>query len=91
MTNQITFNNLPEAIQEIHKKLDLLLSKSIQAPADPDKLLTIEELIEFVPGNPAKQTVYGWINNRLIPFEKHGKRLYFRQSAIQEWLDNGRK
>jgi len=91
MTEKITFENLPEAVSELHRKVDLLLSQSQNNQPDQDKLLTLTELIEFLPDRPAKQTVYGWVNDRLIPFEKHGKKLYFRKSVIDLWLSNGRQ
>jgi hypothetical protein len=91
MTEKITFDNLPEAVQELHQKVDRLLSlKLSNKPDEPDRLLTIEELREFLPEKPAKQTIYGWVNERLIPYEKHGKRLYFRKSDINNWLLKGR-
>ena len=52
--------------------------------------MTLTELVNFLPENPARQTVYGWCSHRKVPFEKHGKNVYFRTSTIQEWLDNGR-
>ncbi|HVN57777.1 MAG TPA: helix-turn-helix domain-containing protein [Bacteroidales bacterium] len=89
---KITFDNLPDAVQELHKKIDRLLNQTQAAKqSDPDKLLTLEELIEFLPEKPAKQTIYGWVNGRLIPYEKHGKRLYFRKSEVDMWLSNGRQ
>lgn len=92
MTDKITFENLPEAVQELHQKVDKLLSQKLNnQPDEPDRLLTIEELREFLPEKPAKQTIYGWVNERLIPYEKHGKRLYFRKSDINSWLLKGRE
>jgi hypothetical protein len=91
--DKLTFENLPQAIQELHFKIDRidrLLTKSNQQP-DEDKLFDLTGLIEYLPEKPAKQTVYGWVNERFIPYEKHGKRLYFRKSAIDQWLSNGRQ
>jgi excisionase family DNA binding protein len=51
----------------------------------------MEELREYLPENPARQTVYGWVNERKIPFKKFGKRLYFRASEIDKWIANGRQ
>jgi len=56
-----------------------------------DPLLSIEQLINYLPDHPARQTVYGWVNDRKIPFEKYSKRLYFRESSIDNWLANGRQ
>lgn len=93
MTDKISFDNLPEAVQELHLKLDLLLKAQSQAvtPDDPNKLMTVEELQSFLPEHPARQTVYQWVNYRTIPFEKYGRRLYFRKSAISQWLSKGRQ
>lgn len=89
----ITFETLPRAVSELNRKIDLILSQTQLNKKDQeqDKLLTIEQLIEYLPGNPARQTIYGWVNDRLVPYEKHGKRLYFRKSQIESWLSNGRK
>ncbi len=89
----LTFEQLPSAVMELNHKIDALLKqlpgKIIQEKEDP--LLTIEQLIEFLPEHPARQTVYGWVNYRLIPYSKYGKRLYFRKSDIENWLNNGRR
>jgi len=90
--HEITFDKLPALVWELNKKIDVLMKQS-NASIQPEKdfLMSIEQLIEFLPEHPARQTVYGWVNERVIPFEKHGKRLYFRKSVINEWLMNGRK
>ena len=89
----ISFNDLPIVVAEINRKLDRLLSikEDHQQTLDEDRLLTVEELQDFLPEHPARQTVYGWVNYRLIPYEKHGKRLYFRKSRIESWLSSGRQ
>ncbi len=88
----ITYDNLPEAVHELHLKIDKLLSQNrANKQPEQDKFLTIEELIDFLPEKPAKQTIYGWVNDRLVPYEKHGKRLYFRLSSINNWLTKGRQ
>lgn len=89
---KITFDNLPEAILELHAKIDrLLLSKQNDLPKHQNPLFPIEPLIDYLPEHPARQTVYGWVNDRKIPFEKYGKRLYFRKADIDNWLSNGRQ
>ncbi len=88
----VTFETLPAAVGELHDKLDRidrLLSEADKS--EQDYLLTIEQLMDYLPERPARQTIYGKVNDRLIPFEKHGKRLYFRKSTIDTWLSNGRQ
>lgn len=91
--DQITFNELPQAIMDLNRKVDLLLSeitgRTLQK--DSDKLMNVEELRSYLPGNPARQTVYDWIFKRKIPYEKYGKRVYFRKSDINNWQANARQ
>jgi hypothetical protein len=88
--NMTTFETLPMRVEEIDKKLDRLLAQAEVKP-DKDFLMTIEQLVDYLPEHPANQTVYGWVNDRKVPYEKHGKRLYFRKSTIDTWLDAGRQ
>ena len=87
-----TFDELPERVAMIDKKLDWIIEQ-LSNPPEPerDRLMTVKQLKEYLPENPASQTIYGWVNDRKIPFEKHGRRLYFRKSKIDEWLNNGRR
>jgi hypothetical protein len=53
--------------------------------------MEVDALINYLPEHPAKQTIYQWVWLRSIPFEKHGKKLYFRKSTIDRWVANGRQ
>lgn len=89
----ITFEQLPSAVVELNRKIDILLSMQDrkQEPSE-EALLTIDQLRDYLPETPARQTIYGWVNLRLIPYEKFGgKRLYFKKSEIDRWLNNGRR
>lgn len=88
----VTFETLPKAVSELHRKMDMILSQSQNQKKDSqDRLFTIEQFLDYLPEKPARQTVYGWVNDRRIPYEKYGKRLFFRKSKIDFWLSNGRK
>ena len=88
----LTFDELPGAIMELDRKLDVLLAEYSNKPqTDQDFLMTIKELRLYLPDQPAQQTVYDWIFKRKIPTEKHGKYCYFRKSTIDNWLANGRQ
>ena len=93
MIYKITHDNLPEAIYRLHLKVDRLLSQTRfkEQHDDEDRLMTIEQFIAYLPIPPKRQTVYGCITLRCVPYEKHGKRLYFRKSIIDLWLANGRE
>ena len=87
---KITFENLPDSISELHSKIDTLTSLLGNPREDVDRLMPLDELRDYLPKKPARQTIYGWVNDRKIPFEKHGKYLYFRKSKIDLWINNGR-
>ena len=53
-----------------------------------DKLLTLTEAAEYL--NLAKSTIYRFVSDRAIPFKKMGKRLYFLESQLFEWVKNSR-
>ncbi len=52
------------------------------------QLLTVEQACEFL--NLAKQTLYGFTSKRIIPFLKRGKKLYFKKSELEEWVNIGK-
>lgn len=89
--NSVTFDSLPGIVAEMNRKLDLLLAGKNPVENDKDRLMTMDELQNYLPEHPAKPTVYGWVNDRKIPFEKFGRRLWFKKSSIDEWLENGRQ
>jgi hypothetical protein len=88
----LSFDSLPQRMATLEIKLDALLNiiKKPQ-PEETDELFTVEQLREYLPEKPARQTVYGWVCNRDIEFKKYGKRLYFRKSVVDRWLQNGRQ
>lgn len=54
-----------------------------------DHWLSIDDLCEYIPSHPAKQTVYGWLCRYDIPAYRipdMSKNMMFLQSEIDEWL-----
>lgn len=89
-----TFDQVPELLAEVRHQNRLILSILNGEPKvdnTKDSLFEVDQLRNHLPERPARQTVYGWVNDRKIPFEKHGRRLYFRKSQIDNWLANGRQ
>ena len=85
----ITFNEIPEAMSYIIGKmndLEELIRTSADTQSDPNAWFNIEELCEYLPDRPAKQTVYGWVFQKKIPYHKKGKKLQFLKCEIDEWL-----
>jgi len=91
MSNSISFDSLPEMVAELNKKMDLLIADRVSQVRNEDYLMTMEDLRDFLPENPARQTVYIWVNEGKIPCEKYGRRLYFRKTDIDRWISMGRQ
>jgi excisionase family DNA binding protein len=88
----ITFEQLPQAVSELHDKLsniEQLLREGKVQPHPEDDLLTILEASKFL--NLSTQTVYGKVSRNEIPVNKQGKRLYFYRSELVAWIKSGRK
>jgi len=86
----ISFEQLPQAvallISEV-QELKLFLKTNNSVHVEPSNIwFNVQELCEFLPDKPARQTVYGWIGQRLIPYHKKGKKLQFLKSEIDAWL-----
>jgi len=86
----ISFNDMPQALAYLISKVDkleTLLSVQTTARVEPsDRWFNLQELCEYLPDHPAKQTVYGWIGQHTVPYHKKGKKLQFLKSEIDAWL-----
>ena len=50
-----------------------------------DEWLTLEQLIEYLPGSVKPRTVYDWVHKREIPFHTRRNALFFLKSEIDAW------
>ena len=53
------------------------------------EILSIDEASAFL--NLAKPTVYGLTSRRELPFFKTGKKLYFKQTELLRWIEEGKR
>jgi hypothetical protein len=67
---EITFEQLPKAVNQLICKLDnieqLLLESSKQANVQTDQWFDLTELCEYLPDKPVKATVYGWVHSSVM-------------------------
>lgn len=92
MQTNITFNDVPQALSLLLEKVSHLehLIETQQQPQqakESKQWMNLKDLQEYLPDHPAAPTVYGWIRNNLIPYYKTGKKLSFKKSEIDEWLN----
>ena len=91
-TNEITFDTLPKAVAYLIEEISAL--KAIvesQKSSAPEKRLPIdiEQACRII--NKAKPTIYTLVRKGLIPCYKNGKRLYFFEDELLEWISQGRR
>lgn len=89
---------MPEIIVTTKNELEKLIRNSlteifqeqVQNEAKPRvEILSLHEAASFLQLAP--QTLYGFTSKRKIPFIKKGKKLYFKISELEKWLETGRK
>jgi len=95
---KISFDNLPEAVENITLMLIDMDKKLMGNPLKQSankKYLTVDGLrvyIETQTGKlPARQTVYGWIYRNQIPNFKRGKVVLFETAAVDLWLAENKR
>jgi excisionase family DNA binding protein len=95
LTEGLTLETLPKAFTHLTNEVSeikrLLLEKSNEQPAVTDRWFDLNELCIYHPDKPQKPTVYGWVNAKIIPVHKGGKKLRFLKSEIDIWLKQGKK
>lgn len=89
--DEITFEKLPEAVGFlIHEVTQLRnLIEEIQRPDIPKRPIEINEACKILM--KAKSTVYTLVRKGSIPCYKSGKKLYFYEDELLEWINTGRK
>lgn len=86
------FNELPEVVRRLFEKVEhienMLFNLETKDEGEND-ILTIEEAAHFL--KVSVQALYNRVSRNEIPVSKPGKRLYFRKSELQEWINGGKK
>jgi hypothetical protein len=105
MQNNISFDRLPAAVNELIMKVDQLQatinSQKNSTSDNPDEWLTISEAEIIL--KKSKNTIYGLTcnrspkkngrprnNTRPLPFYRFNKELRFKRSELIEWMAAGR-
>ena len=91
--NEISFENLPKAVAHLVSELAEIKSlvEKGQTPIVSQKQIPIdiEEACRII--GKAKPTVYALVRKRMIPCYKNGKKLYFFEDELLEWISKGKK
>ena len=90
--DEITFDKLPEAIAYLINEVSQLrkLIEEKQRPTVNKRVpIEIDEACKII--KKAKPTIYTLVRKGLLPCYKHGKKLYFYEDELLEWIDKGRR
>jgi uncharacterized protein Usg len=82
-----------ESLENRLSNIEQLLEQLVQpiTPAEPDRWMNLQELCDYLPDHPKRQTVYFWVSQKLIPVHKTSKHLRFLKSETDSWLKSGRR
>jgi excisionase family DNA binding protein len=91
--NEISFENLPKAVAHLVNevtKIKLLVERG-HTPVTPQKRVPIgiDDACQII--GKAKPTIYALVRKRLLPCYKNGKKLYFFEDELLEWIAKGKK
>lgn len=91
--NKVSFEEMPQLVAALNEKIDRVLDelKERNQPRSDTKgepMIGIEEAARIL--NLAVSTVYKLTQQKRIPYYQPAKQLLFKNSELQEWLENGR-
>jgi len=93
MEQNLTFNDLPTAVNKLKNEISelksLLLKKAEAPTTETEQLLTIQEASDFL--KLSVPTLYSKVSRNELPYMKQGKRLYFSSKELMEYVKQGRK
>ena len=91
--NEISFENLPKAVAFLSHQIEEL--KTIVKNKDTIEInnkknpISIEEACAIL--KKAKPTLYTLVRKRQIPHYKNGKKLYFYEDELLDWIAQGKR
>ena len=92
--DNITFEQLPQAVSLLNERVGQLTSKVEEALGKNDnpqsrkhKLLTLDEVAVLL--NKSASTIYTMTSEKRIPYHKQGNKLYFFEDEIIQWIEQG--
>ncbi len=91
--NDISFENLPRAVAHLVSEIAEIkfLVERKENPPTPQKRIPIDIVEACRIIGKAKPTVYTLVRKRLIPCYKNGKKLYFFEDELLDWISQGKK
>jgi excisionase family DNA binding protein len=92
--NQISFDKLPEAVAHLIKEVTQI-KEMVECSQSQNSIPTkrvpigIEQACQII--GKAKPTVYSLVRKRLLPSYKNGKKLYFFEEELLDWISSSKR
>ncbi|CEN38644.1 helix-turn-helix domain-containing protein [Capnocytophaga cynodegmi] len=90
---EISFENLPKAVAFLSHQIEELkaIIENIPTvePTEKKKPIGVEQACEII--GKAKPTLYTLVRKRQIPHCKNGKKLYFYEEELLDWIAKGKR
>jgi predicted DNA-binding transcriptional regulator AlpA len=89
--NEITFDSLPKAVAFLvnESAIKQMVENKQNSIVERRLPIGIDAACQII--GKAKPTIYALIKKRLLPRYKNGKKLYFFEDELIEWIGRGRK
>lgn len=90
--DEITFDRLPEAVAYLINEvsqLRKLVEEKHKSTTTKRTPIGIDEACKII--KKAKPTVYTLVRKRLLPCYKNGKKLYFYEDELFDWIEKGKR
>lgn len=92
--NNITFEQLTQAVSMLIEKVGLLtdkvdkvLGKTPQQDGEGHNLLSLKDVAALL--GKSSSTIYSMTSDKRIPYHKRGNKLYFFEDEIIGWIEQG--
>ena len=90
---KVSFDELPQAVAYLTEKVEelfVMVSKlqPVQTPTER-KPIEVDEACNIL--KKAKPTIYNLVRKGVLPAYKKGKKLYFYEDELLQWIETGRK
>ena len=86
----VTFDSMPNAVSKLMKEVnemkEMLQTIAERVGRSQKQWMSVEDLIAYLPGKPARQTIYSWVWKKAIPYHKAGAKLQFLKTEIDAWI-----
>jgi excisionase family DNA binding protein len=87
--NEIIVTTKQEIKEIFISCLEAVIPKQKDSPEPPkDRIFFLNDAARYLGLSP--QTIYTYTHQNRIPFYKRGKKLYFKETELKDWLNQGK-